>query len=65
MSEQLKLYPHICNAEDDKGVRCQVDMTEEEVKRDGMCIRCAEGIHSSVQLEQGPFIIKDPKTREF
>ncbi len=63
---QLTLIPHICDAQDDNGVRCLVEMTAEEIEQDGMCFRCAEGIWGDMHDDEGgKFIIKDPKTREF
>ena len=62
---QLKLIPNICPAEDDNGVKCQVEMTDEEVEQDGMCERCACCISDTMQDHEPAFIIKNPKTREF
>lgn len=64
MSEQAQLFPHICEAVDDKGTRCENNMTAEEVEQDGMCSRCADEIWTSMTMDV-PFIMKDPNTREY
>ena len=54
----------LCPCSDDKGVKCQVEMTEEEDKQDGMCYRCADLIWGFLQKDT-PVIYKNPCTREF
>lgn len=47
--KQLRIFPLMCPAEDDRGTKCQVEMTDEETEQDGMCTRCAESIYDSMQ----------------
>lgn len=47
--EQLQLIQSICNVEDDAGNRCSTPMSDDEIKQDGMCGRCAYGLWDSYQ----------------
>lgn len=54
--KQQQLFPSQCPAEDDNGVRCTNQMTDKEIKQDGMCARCADEIWNSL-THNAPFVI--------
>lgn len=56
--KQEQLFKTQCPMTDDNDVRCQNNMTDEEMKQDGMCDRCACLLSDWYSDMSKPFVFK-------
>ena len=55
---QQQLFPTPCPCEDDNGVVCGNNMSDEEIEQDGYCVRCAAMLSEWTRNMDKPFVFK-------